>query len=188
MKKYEEHPSKAASWRNGQFVMLPDAETADSTVWFGIKEPGKDGVLWEGLLARQVGSDRGRVCGVPFWLYDVNLGDEVSLVTSAEGAPVADGIVSDAGNFTFRVIFDKADAGNERSRELMVEFERYGCWFDVRTPRFVAVSAPPHHAPSVADRLAAKARSGDLKYETGRTRQPDAAALGKGPQGPDASA
>jgi hypothetical protein len=175
---YEEHPSTAASWRDGQFVVFPDAEAADLTVWFGAKVGAGGDVFWEGLLAKRTGSDRARVCGVPFWVYDVNLGDEVSLVDSAEGAPVADGIVIDAGNFTFRIIFHEADASDGRWQELMVEFERYDCWFDVHSPGLVGVSAPQGHARSVADLLSAKERSGELQYETGRSRPPGPAKLG----------
>jgi hypothetical protein len=170
--KFEEHPSRASSWRDGRLVVLPEAETADSTVWFATQADAGGEALWEGLLARRTGDDRARVCAVSFWLYDVNLGDEVSLVESAEGASVATGTLTDAGCFTFRFVFEDAGAGDHRWHELMVELERYECWFDVRSPAFVALSAPCGHAQSVADILAAKERGGELRYETGRSQPP----------------
>lgn len=169
LSRYEEHPSKASSWREGQFVVLPDAEEADVTVWFGESADASGATLWEGLLAKREGRDRARVCAVPFWLYDVNLGDEVSVIESAESAPVANGIVNDAGAFAFRVIFDGAEAHDERWRQLMVQLEPYECWFDVRSPAFVALSAPAEHARRVADILSAKQERGELRYETGRS-------------------
>jgi hypothetical protein len=173
--RYEEHPSKASSWRDGQFVVLPDAEAADTTVWFGANAEADGEPLWEGLLAKRTGSDRARVCAVPFWLYDLNLGDEVSVIDSAEGALVANGIVNDAGAFAFRVIFDGADADDDRWRQLMVELEPYGCSFDVRSPGFVALSSPAEHAQTVADLLSAREERGELQYETGRSAVPGAA-------------
>lgn len=169
MSRYEEHSSKASSWREGQFVVLPDAEEADVTVWFGDSADASGATLWEGLLAKREGRDRARVCAVPFWVYDVNLGDEVTVIESAEGAPVANGIVNEAGAFAFRVIFVGAQADDERWRQLMVELEPCQCWFDVRSPAFLALSAPAEHARGVADVLSAKQGRGELQYETGRS-------------------
>ena len=171
MPEYEEHPSKASSWGDGQFVVLPEAEATDSTVWFGAKVDAGGETLWEGLLARGTAKDRARICAVPFWLNDVNLEDEVSLIESGEDA-VANAIVKDAGNFTFRVIFERADSDDDRWRELMVQLEPYDCWFDVRSPGFVALSAPPDHAQSVADFLSTREQDGELQYEAGRSRVP----------------
>jgi hypothetical protein len=173
VREYEEHPSRVAAWRDGELIALPDAEADDCTVWFGAEEHSGGQVRWEGLLARRVAEDRARICAVAFWLYDLNLGDEVSLVESAEGALVADGVVRDAGTTRFRVIFEGAADDDERWRDLMVELEPYGCWFDVRSPGFVAISAPPEHGQAVANHLAEPERRAELRYETGRTRPID---------------
>ena len=103
---------------------------------------------------------RARICAVPFWVYDVNLGDEVALMDSAEGAPVVTGVVVDGGNHTFPVRFDHAADDDVRWRELMVELEPFNCWFDVRSPGFLGVSAPPPHAQAVADYLDERERRG----------------------------
>jgi hypothetical protein len=169
---YEVHPSKASAWREGRFIVLPDAEREDCTVWVGVEADSSQSVKWEGLLARRLGADRARICAVPFWVYDLNLGDEVTLMDSAEGAPVVTGVVLDGGNYTFRVRFEHAADDDVRWRGLMVELEPFDCWFDVRSPGFLAVSAPPAHAQAVADHLDDRERRGDLLFETGRSAPP----------------
>jgi hypothetical protein len=162
---YQEHPSRASGFRGGELVVHPDAAESDCTVWF-YYEPER----WEGLLAVRVEADRVRISGVPYWIYDVNLGDEFRVVESAEGALVAEERTHESSSYTFRVIFDRADPDDDRWRQLMSGLAPYDCWFDVRTPRFLAISAPAEHAQAVADLLAAREQSGELQYETGRTR------------------
>jgi hypothetical protein len=166
---YEEHPSKASAWRDGRFVVLPEAEQAGSTVWAAVETESPDSVRWEGLLARRLPGERASVCSIPFWLYDLNLGDEVALMMSAEDEPVVTEVVADSGNHTFRVRFVDASSDDERWRELMVDLEPFECWFDVRSPGFLALSAPPAHAQGVADHLDRREQRGELLFETGRS-------------------
>jgi hypothetical protein len=169
---YDEHPSKASAWRDGRFVVLPDAELEDCTVWVGAEADSTGSVKWEGLLARRLSAERARICAVPFWVYDLNLGDEVAVMDSAEGAPVVTGVVVDGGNYTFRVRFEHAADDDARWRALMVELEPFDCWFDVRSPGLLALSAPPAHAQAVADYLDCREWRGDLLFETGRSAPP----------------
>jgi hypothetical protein len=172
MPRFLEHPSKAARWRDGEFEVYPDAETATQTVWVAV-DPAEDGeVAWEGLLAQPSGEGRAVVAAVPVFAYDLNLGDEVEVVTSAEGPLVAVRPLADAGRFTFRVWFAEwPDLElDERWKDLQVELERFGCWFDVYSPRLVGVSADPGVAQTVADLLDAGERAGRFIYETGRQR------------------
>lgn len=59
----------------------------------------------------------------------------------------------DGGSYTFRVRFADAADDDVRWRELLVQLEPFGYWVDVRTPGFLAVSAPPTHAQAIADYL-----------------------------------
>jgi hypothetical protein len=162
---YDEHPSRASGFRDDELVVHPDAAESDCTVWFSY-EPEH----WEGLLAVRVGAGRVRVSGVPYWVSDVNLGDEVRVVESAEGAIVAEERVRESTNSTFRVRFENADADDDRWRRLMSDLASFDCWFDVRTPGLLAVSVPGENAQPVADYLAARERSDELQYETGRSQ------------------
>ena len=167
MARYREHPSRASRFDGAAYVVHPGALAEDTTVWF----PLEDEDDWEGLLAQRIAEDRVRICAVPLFVHDVNL-DDVVEVTAGTDAPVAVGLVRDAGNHTFRVIFAEGpEAGpDERWRELVHELEPYECWFDVYNPAFLALSAPPQHAQEVADHLKEREDRGELEYETGRTR------------------
>jgi hypothetical protein len=165
-----EHPEKVARWRNGDVEVHPDAAAASETVWVAV-DPAESGeVVWEGLAARPSGEGRAVVAAVPVFAYDLNLGDEIEVVVSAEGPWVAVRPLQDAGRHTFRVWFaDWPDLGqDQRWKDLQVELERFGCWFDVYSPRLVAVSADPEVAGAVADALAAGETSGRFIYEAGR--------------------
>ena len=169
MAQYEEHPSKASAWRDGRFVVLPDAEDADCTIWFGIEPSAESDPRWEGLLGRRLDDDRARICAVPFWVYNLNLADEVRTIRSREETLVAAEPIRDSGNYTYRVFFTSEEADDVSWRELQRDFERFDCWFDVRTRRLTAISYPPGNAQAVADYLMAQQQAGDLHYETGRT-------------------
>jgi hypothetical protein len=165
---YFEHPTRATAWRDGRFVVHPDAEAEDCTVWFRLPD-GPVGC--EGLLARRTGPTSARICAVPLWIYDVHLGDEVETIDSAEGTPVATGLRHDAGQHTFRVRFEDAGADDPRWQGLQRDLEPTACWFDVLSPAFMAVSAPPQHASEVDAYLTRRTDAGDLDFERGRSRR-----------------
>lgn len=167
MADYREHPSKPASWQNGQFVVSPEAERADCTVWFAFDTDGDD-PSWEGLLATAGDDETVTVRSIPFFVYDLALGDEVSTVASAEGPLVAVQPTRRSGMFTYRVVFD--GEADDRWQQLMRDLEPWSCWFDVRSPRFVAIAAPSEHAQAVADYLHGREQRGELQYETGQTK------------------
>lgn len=166
MADYQEHPSKVTAWRSGQFISSPEAERADCTVWFAFA-PNGDGPSWEGLLAIAGVGGTVTVQSVPFFVYDIALGDEVSTVASAEGPLVAVEVTRQSGMLTFRVVFDGED--DDRWQHLMRDLEPWSCWFDVRSPRFIAIAAPPEHSRAVADYLHGREQRGELQYETGQT-------------------
>ena len=118
------------------------------------------------------------IAAIPVYVYDVNLGDEVEIVETAEELLVATRVTSDAGRFTFRVWFPDVFPGidgaapDERWKALQVDLEPYGCWFDMYTSQLIAVSAEADVAAGVADFLAAGEDAGRFMYETGRTASP----------------
>ncbi len=170
---YREHASKPARLRGGELVVYEDATHEDCTVWVFHERDSEGEEHWEGLLARRLPEERARICAVPVFVYDLNLGDEVSVAASAEGAAVATGLISDAGNFTFRVFFEHGVANDDEGwRALMADLEPFNCWFDVYSPRLVALSATSSHAADVADYLAERVARGELHYETGRSSEP----------------
>ena len=121
-------------------------------------------------MLRRLGRDRARLCAIPFWAHDLNLGDDVVLMESGEGAPVVTGVAREAGNYTFRIIFEGAGDDDRRWQELMVELEPLDCWFDVRSPRYIALSTSAANATAVAGYLERRGQRGELQFETGRSQ------------------
>jgi hypothetical protein len=161
-------------WRDGAFEARVESSNASQSVWFALEPEEPGDVVWEGLLVESIGPERVVVAAVPAFAYDVNLGDEVRVMASAEGALVAVGVVRDAGRFTFRVWFPEWErsSADERWKDLQVDLERFECWFDVYSPQLIAVSVEADDAQAVADFLDHKERAGMLQYETGRRRSP----------------
>ena len=168
MDAYLEHPSRVSRWQDGELVVLHDAALEDCTVWFAFDRTDGGETRWEGVLGRRLAPDRARLCGIPLFVDGVHLGDAVSLVESAEGAPVAVEVVAAAGNTTFRVLLEPAAGAGEddrRWRELMAALEPFGCWFDMYGPERLAVSVEGPRADAVAIRLEELQGSGELRYE-----------------------
>jgi hypothetical protein len=172
MPSYRDHPSKATRLEEGEFVVLEDADAADCTVWIFFGRDGQGDELWEGLLSQRIAPDRARICAVPVWVYNLNLGDEVAVVESE--APVATHPVRGGGQHTYRVSFDR-ETGSDwdgRWRGLMADLERYGCWFDIYNAWLVALSVEHEHLAPVDEYLKQRAARGELEYEAGRTGRP----------------
>lgn len=170
MAEIEEHPSKATTWVDGVFVVSPEADGANLTVWVSAEAHTGGAVKWELLSAQRLSADRARVWSVPYWVYDLNYGDDVVLEDVSDGDPVVSGVGKASGNVTYRVVFDRAGQGDDRWVSVMVDLEPFGCWFDVRGPGFLAVSASREHAAAVGDYLREREEDeGDLRFESGRS-------------------
>jgi hypothetical protein len=166
----EEHPSKATTWIDGVFVVSPEADRANLTVWVSADAHTDGAVKWELLSATKLSADRARLTSVPFFVYDVNYGDDVILEDQSEGDPVGTAVAKASGNQTFRVVFDGAGAKDDRWVSVMVDLEHLGCWFDIRGPGFMAISASAEHTAEVATYLEDRVDDeGDLRFETGRS-------------------
>lgn len=164
---FREHPSKVVRLVGGELEGYPPAASEDCTLWFALAD-GPD--EWEGVLGKRQSDDTAEVVGVPVFAYDVNLGDVVRIVMSGEGAAVVTEVVVAADNYTFRVFFDGDPAPGEHWRPLMIDLERFDCWFDTFSESLIAISVESRNAQAVADYLAAREIKNDLEYETGRTR------------------
>lgn len=170
MPQYIQHPSFVTQWRDGTLQPLPEAVASTETVWFALP-PGPDTEeTWEGLLARREENGELTILAIPMYLYDLNFGDRVTAIESAEGPYVATGIAHDAGAYTFRVFItsEAPDAWHVLSAELAES----GCLVDVMSEKFVAYSCPAELSQTVAGRLFQLQEAGLLEYETGRTTLP----------------
>ena len=123
---------------------------------------------YEQLWARRVDHRHFEICCIPFFLYDVNLGDEVATRAEGDRLYVVEGVVTASNRYTFRVWFGESSAPNARNEVVrqLGETELLE-WYSTN---LLAVDAPTiERAQSIADYLETKERERQLMYETGRT-------------------
>jgi len=121
----------------------------------------------EELWARQLSDTDFEVCCIPFFIYDVHLGDIIRIVPH-QGKNLVLGVCEPSGHHTFRVWL-KAMSPLLRE-QVLEEAARLGCeaeWFD---EKLLALDAPDDAiANQLARWLEGKRRGGGMDYETGRT-------------------
>jgi len=165
---YKQHPSPTGHLIDGQLVPVSESVAATETVWFALPSEAEEVQVWEGLAAETTEvKDRVKLRAVPLFAYDVNYGDEISVVTSAEGSLVATGITKDAGNYTFRA-WMREGAGDDAFRDVVTQFGALGCLIEGYGPRLIGLSCSPENAQYVADALDVAAHEGRFVFETGR--------------------
>lgn len=120
---------------------------------------------WEQLWAKRVDDRRFSLCCIPFFAYNLALGDEVE----TDGNYVVQGVIKPSGQFTFRVWFgDSTEPGIKD--EVLRQLAAMDALFEWSSANLLAISAKDaDQAQEVADYLYARQNGGDLTYETGRT-------------------
>jgi hypothetical protein len=167
---YKRHPSATGHVIDGQLVSVPESVAATETVWFALPIETDQEQVWEGMAAEPTEfKDRFKLRAVPLFAYDVNYGDEISVVTSEEGSLVATGITKDAGNHTFRA-WMREDAGDDACRDVVTQFGALGCLIEGYSHRLIGLSCRPENAQAVTDALEVADQGGLITYETGRQR------------------
>jgi hypothetical protein len=122
---------------------------------------------FEQLFARQIAENRFEVCCIPFFLYDMALGDIVVTGLRGDRQYVVENVVQRSGRYVFRVWF----GDSFHPREPIVDHLRgLGSLVEWSSRNLVAVDSVDHqHAELVADFLAERETAGHLVYETGRS-------------------
>ena len=130
-----------------------------------IPESTETGPEMEQLWARQIQDSLFEICCIPFFLYNVALGDKVLVKRNHDY--VMKSVVEPSGRFVFRVWL--TETGN---REQVVErLTSLGCLIESRGPssKLLAVDAESDEtAKACANSLQELENSGELQYETGR--------------------
>jgi hypothetical protein len=134
-------------------------DRANFVIGAPLPEPGRAEQLW----TRQVGDQRFEICCIPFFLFDVALGD---IVETDAGYDLVR-VVEPSGRFVFRVWF----GGSFHPREAVAEeLSELGALLEWSSANLLAVdAADADHAQVIADYLAEQQRAGRLMYETGRS-------------------
>lgn len=122
---------------------------------------------YEQLWALQLGPNRFKLCCIPYFVYDLALGDEVETSNRGESQYEVARVVQPSGHITFRAWF--GDSRSEVRDELVGEMRALGAGMELYSERLLAIDAADEsHAQEVADVLMAKELAGALVYETGR--------------------
>jgi Domain of unknown function (DUF4265) len=117
---------------------------------------------FEQLWARQMENHRFEICCIPFFLYNVSLGDVVEKDTNTQLVRV----VEPSGRFVFRVWFGESFHPRGKVVDELTDLAALSEWYSAN---LLAVDAADEDAAQlVADYLAEEERAGRLIYETGR--------------------
>lgn len=140
-------------------------DRADFIIVADISE-SQDKVEREQLWARQIADYRFEICCIPFFAYDLALGDEVETDENYLIKQVA----RSSGRFVFRVWFESESTPLHREK-VVDAVRKFGCTIEWPSQHLLAIDAPAADAAKkVADYLHARQTAGYLTYETGRTR------------------
>lgn len=122
---------------------------------------------WEQLWGQKTAPHRFILCCIPFFVYDVALGDEVETDVDF----VLQRVVHHAGQITFRVWFGGQDIATREA--LMREIEAMKPLKEWSSENLLALSLSGEaEAQRIADYLQAREEQGLLQYEAGRTSYP----------------
>jgi hypothetical protein len=121
---------------------------------------------FEQLFSRQIGDDLFEICCIPFFLYNVALGDVVVTSPIDGHNHVVKEVVETSGRYVFRVWFGESFQPRD---EIAEQLKGLGSQFEWSSRNLLAVDAvDEEHAQLVAEFLAQQQKLGRLLYETGR--------------------
>jgi hypothetical protein len=139
----------------------------DAPAWrdrsnFVIGAPLADEGRSEQLWARQTGHRQFELCCIPFFLYDVALGDVVETDDNYDFLRV----IEPSGRFVFRVWFGE---GFRPRHDVASELTELGALVEWSSANLLAIDAEDEaHARTLAGYLEEQERAGRFVYETGR--------------------
>ncbi len=120
---------------------------------------------WEQLWAIRLGDKRFCIGCIPFFAFDLALGDEVE----TDENYVIQRVIKESGHYTFRVWFGNS-TDQEIKNEVLKFMDNLPVELEWSSANLLAISAPdPSQAKQVADYLYTQQSMEYLIYETGRT-------------------
>ena len=103
----------------------------------------KEDAYVETPWAEVLGGDHYRLANIPFWKYDVPVGDVVEALPDDSGRPAFVRVIAKSGNRTVRVRLVPQMDVSSKSRAVIDELVRLGCDFEGMHPGYIAVNVPP---------------------------------------------
>lgn len=122
---------------------------------------------FEQLWARQLTDGRFEVCCIPFFIFDLALGDVVATSPRDGRKYVVDKVIKPSGRYVFRVWFGQSF---QPRAEIADELKALGSLIEWSSRNLLAIDAADgERAQLVASFLMAREKAGHLVYETGRS-------------------
>lgn len=155
------HPA----WRDkANFILIMKIDTDD---------PNDTTLRHEQIWTRQVDAEHFEVCCIPFFIYDLALGDIVRVVQQ-DDKHIVQGVVQASGRHTFRAWFqrplDSEVRDSEVRDEVLAKIQERGYLIEPYSDDLAAIDAENDEmAADLAGFLVACEEAGILQYETGRT-------------------
>ena len=121
---------------------------------------------WEQLWSRQIDDSRFEICCIPFFAYNLALGDEVK----TDENYVIIKVTKNSKQKIFRVWFGKSSSVMFRNK-VSSNIQEFGCEIEWSSENLLAISAPTDKiARSVMNFLHERHNQNLLTYEIGRTQ------------------
>lgn len=122
---------------------------------------------FEQLFVRQISDNRFEICCIPFFLYDVALGDIVHTAPKDGRKYVLSGVAEQSGRYVFRVWFGESFQPRD---EIAKDVAALGAQLEWSSRNLLAVdAADKEHAQQIVDFLAEREEADRLLYEAGRS-------------------
>jgi hypothetical protein len=122
----------------------------------------------EQLWTRKLGDDEFEICCIPFFLYDLSLGDVVKTCPRLGRRYVVCETVTKSGRYVFRAWF--GESGNAPHGRVAADLEELGALLEWSSPNLLAIDAENlQEAETISGYLAGKESAGELIYETGKS-------------------
>lgn len=122
---------------------------------------------YEQLWTRQVDDTHFEVCCIPFFLYDVSLGDVVETAPGGGKKYVLRRVTQPSGHYTFRAYFGRSPASPPQMAERLAEL---GAVLEWSSSTLLAIDALDlAHAQTIAGYLQDREDAGELMFETGKS-------------------
>lgn len=133
------------------------------------REEGSASSEWEQLWSRRIANNRFEICCIPFFVYNVSLGDEVETGTEWGMPYMVQRVVRPSGRYTFRAWFKESRSPTARY-EVPEEVNRLGGLTEWSSENLLAIDAPSDdHAWAMKNLLSHRQELGHLVYESGWT-------------------
>lgn len=127
-------------------------------------DPGGTGIATEQLWARKVDGRRFELCCIPFFAYDLALGDLVEV----DADYLVRQVTKPSGRYVFRVHFERANYGFRDG--VVLGLTERGALVEWSSPSMFTIDARDGtHAQEIADYLQVEENRGRLVYEAGKS-------------------